>query len=214
MDFELTEEQQMLKEQVARFVDQEVIPLAPVIDEEERFPKENFRAMADMGLFGIALPEEYGGAGSDFLSCVLVMEELMRGCVSTGNTYGAHAILCTESIFRNGNEEQRRRFLPDLIAGKKIGALALTEPGAGSDALSLRCRAEKKGGRLYPERLQDVYHQRTDRRCGHRLCQDQSGGRAERHFRLHCGRGISWIHQGKTHEKDGGPGLADRRIVF
>jgi isovaleryl-CoA dehydrogenase len=147
MDFELNEEQRMLKEQVARFVDQEVIPRAPIIDEEERFPKENFRAMADMGLFGITLPEEYGGAGSDFLSCVLVMEELMRGCVSTGNTYGAHAILCTESLFRNGNEEQRRRFLPDLIAGKKIGALALTEPGAGSDALSLRCRAEKKGDR-------------------------------------------------------------------
>jgi len=145
MDFELTEEQRMLQEQVARFVDQEVIPRAPIIDEEERFPEENFRAMADMGLFGIALPEGYGGAGSDFFSCVLVMEELMRGCVSTGNTYGAHAILCTESLFRNGNEEQRRRFLPDLIAGKKIGALALTEPGAGSDALSLRCRAEKKG---------------------------------------------------------------------
>jgi isovaleryl-CoA dehydrogenase len=146
MDFELTDEQRMLQGQVARFVDQAVIPLAPVIDEEERFPRENFRAMADMGLFGIALPEACGGAGADFLSCVLVMEQLMRGCVSTGNTYGAHAVLCTESIFRNGNEEQRRRFLPDLIAGKKIGALALTEPGAGSDALSLRCRAEKKGG--------------------------------------------------------------------
>jgi isovaleryl-CoA dehydrogenase len=147
MDFELTEEQRMLQEQVARFVDQEVIPRAPVIDEEERFPEENFRAMAAMGLFGITLPEIYGGAGADFLSSVLVMEELMRGCVSTGNTYGAHAVLCTESIFRNGNEGQRARLLPDLIAGKKIGALALTEPGAGSDALSLRCRAERRGDR-------------------------------------------------------------------
>ena len=98
MDFELTEEQRMLKKQVARFVDREVIPRAPIIDEEERFPEENFRAMADMGLFGIALPEEYGGAGSDFFSCVLVMEELMRGCVSTGNTYGAYAVLCAESL--------------------------------------------------------------------------------------------------------------------
>lgn len=147
MDFELTEEQRMLQEQMARFVDREVIPLAPVIDEEERFPAETFRALADMGLFGITLPEDHGGGGADYLSCVLVMEELMRGCVSTGNTYGAHAILCTESIFRNGNEEQWRRFLPDLIAGKKIGALALTEPGAGSDALSLRCRAERRGDR-------------------------------------------------------------------
>ena len=147
MDFELTEEQKMLKEQMARFVDERVVPLAPVIDAEERFPEENFKALAGMGIFGMSLPEEYGGGGADFLSCLLVMEELMRGCVSTGNTYGAHAILCTESIYRNGNEEQRRRLLPDLIAGEKIGALALTEPEAGSDALSLRCRADKKGDR-------------------------------------------------------------------
>ncbi|MBI5585410.1 MAG: acyl-CoA dehydrogenase family protein [Deltaproteobacteria bacterium] len=147
MDFELTAEQRMLRDQVARFVDQEVIPRAPMIDEEERFPEENFRALAEMGLFGITLPPDYGGAGADFLSGVLVMEQLMRGCVSTGNTFGAHTVLCAESLFRNGNEEQRRRFLPDLLSGKKIGALALTEPGAGSDALSLRCRAEKKGDR-------------------------------------------------------------------
>jgi isovaleryl-CoA dehydrogenase len=147
MDFEFTEEQKMLKKQMARFVDERVVPLAPVIDAEERFPEENFKALAGMGIFGMSLPEEYGGGGADFLSCLLVMEELMRGCVSTGNTYGAHAILCTESIYRNGNEEQRRRLLPDLIAGEKIGALALTEPEAGSDALSLRCRADKKGDR-------------------------------------------------------------------
>jgi isovaleryl-CoA dehydrogenase len=101
--------------------------------------------MAEMGLFGITIPEEYGGSGSDFLSCVLVMEELARGCVSTANTYGSHAILCTENIFRNGNEEQRRKYLPDLINGKKVGALCITEPEAGSDALSMRTRAEKKG---------------------------------------------------------------------
>jgi isovaleryl-CoA dehydrogenase len=145
MDFELTEEQEMLRATVARFVDNEVIPLAAEIDEEERFPEENFKAMAEMGLFGITIPEEYGGSGSDFLSCVLVMEELARGCVSTANTYGSHAILCTENIFRNGNEEQRRKYLPDLINGKKVGALCITEPEAGSDALSMRTRAEKKG---------------------------------------------------------------------
>jgi isovaleryl-CoA dehydrogenase len=145
MDFELTEEQKMLKVTVARFVDNDVIPLAAEIDEEERFPEENFRSMAGMGLFGITIPEEYGGSGSDFLSCVLVMEELARGCVSTANTYGSHAILCTENIFRNGNEEQRRKYLPDLISGKNVGALCITEPEAGSDALSMRTRAEKKG---------------------------------------------------------------------
>ncbi len=145
MDFELTEEQKMLKETAAKFVDRDVIPRAPEIDEEEKFPEKSFRAMADMGFYGMTIPESYGGSGADFLSCVLVMEELMRGCAATGNTYGAHAILCTESIFRNGNEAQRRKFLPDLIAGNKIGALALTEPEAGSDALSLKTRAVKKG---------------------------------------------------------------------
>ena len=123
MDFELSEEQKMLKETVGRFVDKEVIPLAPEVDEDERFPRESFDIMADMGLFGISIPEKYGGSGSDFLSCVLVMEELARGCVSTANTYGSHAILCTENIYRNGNEAQRRRFLPDLIQGKSIGAI-------------------------------------------------------------------------------------------
>ncbi|MBC8177338.1 MAG: acyl-CoA dehydrogenase family protein [Deltaproteobacteria bacterium] len=147
MDFELTEEQKMLKETVAKFVERDIIPLAAEIDEEERFPEENFKAMAEMGLFGMPIPEEHGGSGTDFFSCVLVMEEIMRGCVSTGNTYGAHAILCTENIYRNGNEAQRRRYLPDLIQGKKVGALAITEPEAGSDALSLRTRAEKKGDR-------------------------------------------------------------------
>ncbi len=147
MDFELTEEERMLKSTVARFVDRDVIPLAPEIDDQERFPEENFRAMADMGLFGISIPEAYGGSDAGFFSCVLVMEELMRGCVSTGNTYGAHAILCAENIYRNGNDAQRKKYLPPLIEGEKIGALAITEPEAGSDALSLRTRAVKEGNK-------------------------------------------------------------------
>ncbi|MEW6440210.1 MAG: acyl-CoA dehydrogenase family protein [bacterium] len=147
MDFELTREQRMLKESVARFVDSEVAPRAAEIDETERFPVQSFRSMAAMGLFGITIPEEYGGSGSDFFSCVLVMEELARGCVSTANTYGAHAILCTENICRNGNDAQKRKYLPDLVAGRKIGALCITEPEAGSDALSLRTRAVRKGDR-------------------------------------------------------------------
>ncbi len=145
MDFELTDDQRMLKETVARFVDNEVAPRAAELDESERFPEENFNAMAEMGLFGISIPEAFGGSGSDFLSCVLVMEELARGCVSTANTYGAHAILCTENIYRNGNDAQRKKYLPDLISGRKIGALCITEPEAGSDALSMRTRAVKKG---------------------------------------------------------------------
>lgn len=179
MDFELTEDQKMLKETVARFVDQKVAPMAAEIDEAERFPEEHFRAMAEMGLFGITIPEAYGGSGADFLSCVLVMEELARGCVSTANTYGAHAVLCTENICRNGNDAQKKQYLPDLISGKKIGAICITEPEAGSDALAMRTRAEKKGDRYIlngtkmfitngPLADVAVVYAKTDPEAGHR----------------------------------------------
>lgn len=145
MDFELTTEQAMLKDTVAKFVDKEIIPRAPEVDQDGTFPTANFSAMAELGLFGISIPPEYGGIGADLMSSVLVMEQLSRGCASTANTYGSHAILCTENIFRNGNEAQRKKYLPDLIAGKKIGFIAITEPEAGSDAISMRTRAVKKG---------------------------------------------------------------------
>jgi isovaleryl-CoA dehydrogenase len=147
MDFCLTPEQRILKETVARFADEQLIPLAPAIDEDARFPEEGFRAMAHMGLFGVCIPEAYGGSGGDLLSAVLVMEELARGCAATANTFGAHAVLCAESIYRNGNEGQRSRYLPDLVAGRRIGAMAITEPEAGSDALSMRMRAVRRADR-------------------------------------------------------------------
>ncbi len=179
MDFDLNEEQKMLQDTVAKFVERDVVPLAEEIDEQERFPEENFRRMAEMGLFGMPIPEEYGGSGTDFLSCVLVMEELMKGCAATGNTYGAHAILCAENIYRNGNEDQRRKYLPDLIEGKTVGGLAITEPESGSDALSLRTRAEKKGDKyilngtkmfITNGPLADVVivYAKTDPEAGHR----------------------------------------------
>lgn len=145
MDFSLTDEQKMLKETVARFVEKEITPHAEAWDEDEAFPAEVFRAMGDLGLFGVSIPEEYGGSGSDFLSCVLVMEELSKGDAGLATSWGAHTVLCTESIYRNGTEEQRRKFLPGLVDGSAVGALAITEPEAGSDALSMRTRAEKQG---------------------------------------------------------------------
>lgn len=145
MDFELTQEQRLFKETVARFVNDKVAPRAADLDENGKFPEDSFREMADLGLFGISIPAEHGGSGSDLLSCVLAMEELARGCVATANTFGSHAILCTENIYRNGNEEQRKKYLPGLISGAKIGAIAITEPEAGSDALSMKTRAVKKG---------------------------------------------------------------------
>jgi len=145
MDFRLTDEQKMLKETIAKFVEKEVKPHAEEWDEQEEFPADVFRAMGDLGLFGISIPEEYGGSGSDFLSCVLAMEEISKGDAGLATSWGAHTVLCTENIYRNGTEEQRRKFLPGLIDGSAIGALAITEPEAGSDALSMRTRAEKQG---------------------------------------------------------------------
>ena len=145
MDFRLSEEQTLLKDTVARFVDEEVTPRAAVWDEEETFPSEVFRAMGDLGLFGITVPEAYGGSGADFLSCLLAMEEISKGDAGLATSWGAHTVLCTESIYRNGTEAQRRRYLPGLIEGREIGALAITEPEAGSDAMSMRTRAEKQG---------------------------------------------------------------------
>lgn len=145
MDFELTEEQRMLKETVARFVEKEITPRAALWDEQESFPSDVFRAMGELGLFGVSVPEAYGGSGADFLSCVLTMEEISRGDAGLATSWGAHTVLCTESLYRNGTEAQRLRYLPGLIDGSKMGALAITEPEAGSDALSLRTRAERQG---------------------------------------------------------------------
>jgi isovaleryl-CoA dehydrogenase len=145
LDFRLSEEQTLLKDTVARFVDEEVTPRAALWDEEETFPSDVFRAMGDLGLFGITIPEAYGGSGADFLSCLLAMEEISKGDAGLATSWGAHTVLCTESIYRNGTEAQRRRYLPGLIEGREIGALAITEPEAGSDAMSMRTRAEKQG---------------------------------------------------------------------
>jgi alkylation response protein AidB-like acyl-CoA dehydrogenase len=112
MDFDLTSEQAMLKETVSKFVDRQVIPKAPEIDQDGTFPKENFAAMAELGLFGISIPAEYGGIGADLMSSLLVMEQLSRGGASTANTYGSHAILCTENIYRNGTRPRERNTCP------------------------------------------------------------------------------------------------------
>ena len=147
MDFQFNEDQKLFREMLKKFVDGVIIPRAPEVDQDGIFPHENFKAMAELGLFGISIPPDFGGSGEGIMFCVLAMEELARGCASTANTFGSHAILCTENIYRNGNDEQRKKYLPDLIMGRKIGAIAITEPEAGSDALSMRTRAVKKGDR-------------------------------------------------------------------
>jgi isovaleryl-CoA dehydrogenase len=145
MDFELSEDHSMLKDTVRRYVDKELIAAADKIDDADRIPGRIRKRLSQLGLMGITIPEEYGGAGADSLSTVLVMEELSRGSAAVGMSWMAHAILCGHNICSHGNKMQREKYLPALSSGKAIGALAITEPGAGSDAVGITTTAKKKG---------------------------------------------------------------------
>ncbi|MFG6114033.1 acyl-CoA dehydrogenase [Halobacillus sp. MO56] len=145
MNFQLTEEQEMLRKMVRDFAKNEVEPTAAERDEEERFDREIFDKMAELGLTGIPWPEEYNGIGSDFVSYVLAVEELSRVCASTGVTLSAHISLASWPIYKFGNEEQKKTFLAQLASGEKLGAYALSEPGAGSDVASMRTQAKLDG---------------------------------------------------------------------
>ncbi len=145
MDFELTPEQREIQALARDFVRQEVEPHAAEWDREHRFPREALARLADLGLMGVCVPEAYGGAGADFLSYVLVLEELSRGDAGLGVTVAVHTSAVTLPLVRFGSEEQRARFVPPLARGEQLGAFCLTEPEAGSDAGALRTRAEPDG---------------------------------------------------------------------
>jgi len=145
LETELTEEQELLRDTVRDFAEQELLPQAVAIDREARFPLETFRKMAELGLLGLPIPAEYEGAGVDSVSTTLVVEELARCCGSTALGVAAHTSLCLWPIYAFGSEEQRRRYVPDLASGRKLGAFGLTEPDAGSDAGGTRTTAVRKG---------------------------------------------------------------------
>ncbi|GEN89383.1 acyl-CoA dehydrogenase [Oceanobacillus sojae] len=145
MNFQLTEEQEMLRKMVRDFAENEVEPTAAERDEEERFDREIFNQMAELGLTGIPWPEEYGGIGSDYVSYVIAVEELSRVCASTGVTLSAHLSLASWPIYKYGNEEQKQNFLQRLATGEALGAYALSEPGAGSDVVSMKTTAKRDG---------------------------------------------------------------------
>ncbi len=146
MDFDLSSEQAMIADMVANFARNELWPLAERMDVEDWWPEDVFRKMGDLGILAIPIPEEYGGAGSDVVTQMLVLEELSRFCPAVALSWGAHANLCMYNLFKNGNEEQKRRFLPKLGTGEMVGCLGLTEPGAGSDAVGMRTTAKAVAG--------------------------------------------------------------------
>jgi isovaleryl-CoA dehydrogenase len=143
---EFTDEQRMLREMMASFAKNEVAPLAYEIDRDERFPEEAFRRMAELQVLGITAPTEHGGAGAGYTEMCIVTEELAVQCGSTAATYADHADLCIDNIRRNARPNQLAKYLPPLCSGKLIGGLAMTEPSAGSDVMSMRLRAEEKAG--------------------------------------------------------------------
>ncbi|HFJ9293112.1 TPA: acyl-CoA dehydrogenase AcdA [Bacillus cereus] len=145
MHFKLSEEHEMIRKMVRDFAKNEVAPTAAERDEEERFDRELFDKMAELGLTGIPWPEEYGGIGSDYLAYVIAIEELSRVCASTGVTLSAHTSLAGWPIFKFGTEEQKQKFLRPMAEGKKIGAYGLTEPGSGSDAGGMKTIAKRDG---------------------------------------------------------------------
>ncbi len=145
MDFDLGETAALLRHQVEAFASREIAPRATDIDSENAFPKDLWSKMGALGVLGVTVDEAYGGAGLGYLEHVIVMEEISRASASVGLSYGAHSNLCVNQLHRNGNEEQKRRYLPPLVSGAQVGALAMSEPGAGSDVTSMQLHAEKRG---------------------------------------------------------------------
>ncbi len=147
LNFDLGEAADMLRGSVAAFAHDEIAPRAAEIDRVNDFPADLWRKMGDLGVLGITVSDEYGGAGMGYLEHCVALEEISRASASVGLSYGAHSNLCVNQIFRNGNEEQRQRFLPKLVSGEFVGALAMSETGAGSDVVGMRTRAERRGDR-------------------------------------------------------------------
>ncbi len=143
LNFDLGETVDMLRDAVQDFAQAEIAPLAAEIDRSNEFPNELWPKLGDMGLLGITVPETYGGAEMGYLAHIVAMEEISRASASVGLSYGAHSNLCVNQINRNGNEQQKKQYLPKLISGEHIGALAMSESGAGSDVVSMQMKAER-----------------------------------------------------------------------
>ena len=146
-NFALGETADALRDSVQRFAQTEIAPRAADVDRDNLFPADLWRKFGDLGVLGITAPEAYGGAGLGYLEHVVAMEEISRASASVGLSYGAHSNLCVNQIKLNGSESQKRAYLPKLISGEHVGALAMSEPGSGSDVVSMRLRAERKGDR-------------------------------------------------------------------
>ncbi|WP_165855082.1 isovaleryl-CoA dehydrogenase [Marinobacter sp. JSM 1782161] len=147
LNFGLGETAEMLRDQVNQFAADRIAPRAADVDRDNLFPSDLWPELGEMGLLGLTVDESYGGSGMGYLAHVIAMEEISRASASIGLSYGAHSNLCVNQIHRNGNDAQKEKYLPKLVSGEHVGALAMSEPNAGSDVVSMKLRAEKKGDR-------------------------------------------------------------------
>src|ERR1700739_1424729 len=147
LDFGLGDDLESLREAVRAFAQKEIAPLAAEADRTDRFPMALWPRLGELGVLGVTVEEEYGGSGLGYLAHMVAMEEISRASASIGLSYGAHSNLCVNQIRRNGNAEQRARYLPKLVSGEQVGALAMSEPNAGSDVVGMRLRADRHGDR-------------------------------------------------------------------
>src|SRR5246127_2743582 len=146
-NFHLGEPADAIRETVQSFASNEIAPRAAEIDKTNQFPRDLWPKIGELGLHGITVEEEYGGAGLGYLEHCIAVEEISRASASVGLSYGAHSNLCVNQIRRNGSAAQKQKYLPKLISGEHVGSLAMSEPGAGSDVVSMKTRADKKGDR-------------------------------------------------------------------
>ena len=161
-NFDLGETADAIRGTVRDFAQERIAPRADAIDRENQFPRDLWPEMGALGLHGITVEEEYGGTGLGYLEHVIAMEEVSRASASVGLSYGAHSNLCVNQLRRNGSEAQKRRYLPKLISGEHVGALAMSESGSGSAVVSMRTRADKRGARYVLGGARFVDHRAHD----------------------------------------------------
>jgi isovaleryl-CoA dehydrogenase len=210
----LSEELNLLRDTTRHFVENELLPIASEVDSSNDFPHHLWRKMGDVGLLGITVEERFGGSAMGYLAHIIVLEEISRASASVGLSYGAHSNLCVNQLQRNGTESQKEKYLPDLCSGAKVGALAMSEPNAGSDVVSMKLRAERRGDHFIlngskmwitngPDAHTYIIYAKT---------QPEAGSRGITAFIVE--RGVTGFSQGKKLDKLGMRGSNTAELIF